>query len=106
MNDQFKLSSWAFSIYGGLTSISLLLVAYIVLEPNSLSMRSPPTGLFVFYSVQFAIHLVAFSSGILLLKQNPFAHKLALPASLLILISFPVGTIIGLMYLWRWFPEK
>jgi hypothetical protein len=106
MNNQYKLSGWAFSIYGGLTSISLLSVAYIVLEPNSLSMRAPPTALFIFYGVQFATHLAAFLGGILLLKQNPFAHKIALPASLFILLSFPVGTIIGLMYLWRWFPEN
>jgi hypothetical protein len=69
MNDQYKLSGWAFSIYGGLTSISLLSVAYIVLESNSLSMRSPPTALFVFHGVQFATHLAAFLSGVLWLKK-------------------------------------
>jgi hypothetical protein len=106
VNDQYKFSGWAFSIYGGLTSISLLSVAYFVLGPNSLSTSSPPTVLFVFYGVLIATHLLAFLGGILLLKQHPFAHKIALPASFLIMMSFPVGTIIGGNYLWWWFQDN
>jgi hypothetical protein len=74
--------------------------------PNSLSISSPPTVLFVFYGILFATHLLAFLGGILLLKQHPFAHKIALPASFFILMSFPVGTITSFIYLWRWFPDN
>jgi hypothetical protein len=105
-DDQYKNSGWAFSIYGGFTSILLLWVAYFVFEPSSLSMRSPPTALFVLFGVLIATHLLALLGGIFLLMQNPFAHKIALPASFFMIMSFPAGTIIGVKYLWQWLQDN
>lgn len=103
INDQFKFSGWAFSIYGGLSSFGLLAVVFPLLDPGSVSTGSPSTPIYVLYGILLATHLLALLSGICLLKQHPFAHKLALPASFFIMMSFPIGTIIGVYYLWLWF---
>jgi len=43
--------------------------------------------------------ILQISAGHALLKNHRWAHRLSLPSSIVLLISFPFGTVLGLYYL-------
>jgi len=45
--------------------------------------------------------IITFSTGIYLLKNNKLVHKIAFPVSFAIMVSVPVGTAVGALYLWE-----
>jgi hypothetical protein len=50
--------------------------------------------------------LVYFAAGFALLANLRKAHWICLPCSLLSILAFPVGTMIGIYYLWYYFKIK
>lgn len=105
MDDPYKFPGWAFIIYGGFTSLALIWAAYLVGEPRALSPGASSIVVAMFGFLLFT-HLLALLGGVLLLAHSPIAHKVAFPASLFMLISFPVGTILGMIYVWRWLQDN
>ncbi|WP_293749221.1 hypothetical protein [uncultured Paraglaciecola sp.] len=100
MENRYQPSGWALSIYGVFNVLGLILsYAYVIKFFTSLSGISLLALIFV--NLLIAIGFLAFLCGIYLLKNNDAVHKFALPVSVVILLSFPTGTLAGALYLWQ-----
>ena len=98
MENRFKLSGVAFTLYGFVAAVSF--VGFYIFGATQLSsLDNMPLLLLFIINLLFAINLLSLLCGIYLLKQNEAVHKLALPVSILILLSVPFGTIVGGIYL-------
>ncbi|WP_448546454.1 hypothetical protein [Thalassotalea fusca] len=98
MDNQFKVSGIGLTIYGACAVLAFLF-AYIFGVTQIPSIQSLPTSIFLLSSILLAINFLALLCGIYLLKQNEAVHKIALPVSIIILLSVPFGTIVGGIYL-------
>lgn len=98
MDNNFKVSGMAFTLYGGFT-VFVFLAVYLFGASLLSNIQSLPTHLFFIISVLFVINFLALLSGIYLLKNNEVVHKVALPLSIVLLFSVPFGTITGAIYL-------
>jgi hypothetical protein len=104
MDDRFKVSGWALTIYGAVALITFLFV-YIFGITQISNISSLPTGLFLLINIILVINFLALLCGIYLLKKSIVVHKIALPVSLIIMLSVPFGTLVGAIYLIQRFKE-
>jgi hypothetical protein len=104
MDNQFKISGWAFTVYGAIVVLAFMF-AYYYGVTQYLNVQSIPSGIKLLVSLLFVVNLLAFLCGIYLLKENTVVHKFALPVSIVMLLSFPFGTFVGGLYLWERFKS-
>ncbi|MBA6263851.1 MULTISPECIES: hypothetical protein [unclassified Colwellia] len=104
MDNQFKISGWAFTIYGAVATCAFLFV-YILGISQLSNLDSLPTFLILLINILLVVNFLAWLCGIYLLKQSKTVHKIALPLSIIILLSFPFGTIVGGIYLMQRFKN-
>ncbi|RZF82948.1 hypothetical protein EXT46_05715 [Pseudoalteromonas sp. CO325X] len=104
MDNQFKASGVAFTIYGACTVLAFLLT-YIFGITLFSGVQSLPISFFLLIYASLAINFLSLLCGLYLLKQNEAVHKIALPVSILILFSVPFGTIVGSIYLMQRFKN-
>ncbi|WDE08713.1 hypothetical protein SG34_032940 [Thalassomonas viridans] len=102
MEDKFKVCGWAFTIYG-IILLSVSIILYVTLINNSLLNVMPFN--YMLFTFVFVVGLLTFLCGIYIFKGNPNVHKIALPISVLALINFPIGTVVGGLYLWLRFKN-
>ncbi|MEO2268469.1 hypothetical protein V1358_14265 [Pseudoalteromonas sp. YIC-656] len=99
MDRQYRVLGIAMGVYGAL-SLLIAMIAYGFF----LSLQTPNTPvLYIIYGflvLNLVIHFLALLTGIYLGKGNSAVHKFALPISVFLLFSVPMGTVIGTMYLW------
>lgn len=100
MENKYKISGWALSIYGAMSLITLLF-GYSLL----LNYFGPIGGIYflflAIYNLFIALGFLAFLCGVYLLKNNSAVHRIALPVAVVSIFSFPAGTIAGGLYLWQ-----
>jgi len=101
MERSFKESGWTFLVCGSFAVCWSLYLYFLSFHEHPLL----DFGLnFSFYSI-LSVLLVFYSSialcGFYLIKGNSNVHKIALPLSIVLLVFFPVGTVIGGIYLWQ-----
>ena len=100
MQNKFKMSGFALSLYGALTLIPILaFYPYFSKYVTSLSQ-------FCWFQIGLMnlvmiVSFLSLLSGVFLLKNNAAAHRFAFPISVVLLLSFPFGTIAGAIYLWQ-----
>ncbi|WP_218353977.1 hypothetical protein [Alteromonas lipotrueiana] len=100
MEHEYKISGIALAVYGGVSLVILVFFyRFFIAEVHFVDYF-----LILFLSL-LVFHIVAsflaLLSGIYLIKGNELAHRFALPVSVIILFSVPVGTIVGAVYLWQ-----
>lgn len=100
MENKYKISGWALTIYGAVSLITLLF-GY-----SSFSNHFGPIDgmyflLLALLNLFIAFGFLAFLCGIYLLKNNSAVHRVALPVAVVSMFSFPIGTIAGGLYLWQ-----
>jgi fumarate reductase subunit D len=100
MDDQFKLSGWAMTLYGLATFSAFIYVLFLTITQLSL-FESFSFVVNVLLLIMFLINVLPLFCGFHLLKHNKNIHKLALPTSVIIMLAFPVGTVVGGLYLWQ-----
>ncbi|MDO6427384.1 hypothetical protein Q4489_10185 [Thalassotalea sp. 1_MG-2023] len=104
MENQFKVSGIAYTIYGAFAIIAFV-IAYIFGVTQFTNFQSLPVSIFLLINILLAINFLVLLCGIYLLKQNEAVHKIALPMSIIILLSVPFGTIVGGIYLMQRFKN-
>ena len=104
MDNQFKVSGIAFTIYGACAVLAFLF-AYTFGVTQLSSVQSLPVSIFLLINILLAINFLALLCGVYLLKQNEAVHKIALPVSIILLLSVPFGTIVGGIYLMQRFKN-
>ena len=104
MNNQFKVSGVAFTIYGAFAVLAFLFV-YILGVTQLSSVQSLPVSIFLLINILLAINFLALLCGVYLLKQSEAIHKIALPVSIILLVSVPFGTVVGGIYLMQRFKN-
>tara|TARA_Y100000588_G_scaffold384946_1_gene477260 strand:+ start:1382 stop:1699 length:318 start_codon:yes stop_codon:yes gene_type:complete len=104
MDNQFKVSGIAFTIYGACAVLASL-CSYIFGVTQLSSVQSLPVSIFLLINTLLAINFLALLCGVYLLKQNEAVHKFVLPVSIIILLSVPFGTIVGGIYLMKRFKN-
>ncbi len=100
MDDQFKLSGWAMTLYGFATLSAFIYILFLSITQLSL-FESFSFVVSVLLFIIFLINVLPLLCGLHLLKHNKNIHKLALPTSVVIMLAFPVGTVVGGIYLWQ-----
>jgi hypothetical protein len=100
MENKYVISGWALSIYGAFNVLGLLL-SYSFVVKHFGSIEGMALLALVFLNLFIALGFLALLCGIYLLKNNSGVHKLALPVSIAIMLSIPVGTLVGALYLWQ-----
>ena len=100
MEYKFEMSGWAFSVFGAVSMVGLLYGYFFVADVVS-AFGIKYAFILVIMGVSLAVSFMTFLSGIYLLKNNEAVHKVALPISFAIMISVPVGTAVGALYLWQ-----
>jgi len=98
MDNKFKVSGIAFTLYGVLAVLAF--ISKYMFGVNQLSnIQTLPTIVVFMGSLFSVVHLLALLCGVYLLKKNEAVHKIALPISIVILFIIPFGTITGVIYL-------
>ncbi|MFD1621568.1 hypothetical protein [Thalassotalea marina] len=98
MDNQYKISGLAFTLYGALSTIVFL--AIYIFGGITLSDTSKlPLLVLLMINIMLAVNFLCFLCGIYLLKQNKTVHSIAMPLSVILLLSIPFGTIVGSLYL-------
>jgi len=105
MDDKFKLSAWAMILYGIATFSAFIYALFLSLTQLAL-FESFSFVVSVLLLTVFLINVLPLFCGVHLLKQNNNIHKLALPTSIIILLAFPVGTLVGSLYLWQKYKKS
>ncbi|MGB1198067.1 MAG: hypothetical protein ACPG46_03410 [Thalassotalea sp.] len=98
MNNPFKVSGIALTAYGAFEIIVFLYSYYGSATPIN-SIAKLPISMLLLICLLLAVNLLAFLCGIYLLNRNEAVHKIALPVSVVLLLSLPFGTIVGGIYL-------
>jgi len=88
-----------------MVGVLLCLLVIILLNQTTPFNELPFPGKFALIASTIA-GVIQITAGYALLKNHRWAHKVSIPASLLLLISFPFGTLLGLYYLWFRFLSK
>ncbi len=101
MGDKYKLSGWAMTLLG-IVKISTFIVVLVAFEiPLSvISDLDVEANITLFFIVLMSVLVLI--CGVQLIKQNHKIHRLALPVSIILLLGFPIGTIVGGLYLLEW----
>lgn len=108
---EFRLT-WMFLGYGLISAagIGFGLPSLITTFSETNEVFHGNSGLTVFQSVALIAvclpSVIALVAGILGVVKRDIVNWVALVASSLLLLSFPVGTAIGAYYLWYRFPRK
>ena len=97
MENKFVFSGWAFIFFGALNVLGLLFSYSFIVNIGS----SFEAIMLILINVLIVVSFLTFLSGIYLLKNNSLVHKIALPVSFAIMVSVPVGTAVGALYLWE-----
>ena len=97
MDNKFVLSAWAFIFFGAFNVLGLLFAYSFIVNIGS----SSEIIILILASVLIIVSFLAFLCGIYLLKNNGLVHRIALPVSFAIMVSVPVGTAVGALYLWQ-----
>jgi hypothetical protein len=97
MDNKFVFSAWAFIFFGAFNVLGLLFSYSYIVNIGS----SSEVIILILASVLIVVSFLAFLCGIYLLKNNGLVHKIALPVSIAIMVSVPVGTAVGALYLWQ-----
>ena len=100
MENKFVVSGWALSLFGAVNILGLLYSYSFVMGIASVS-GVMQILLLTIISLSIVVSFLALLSGIYLLKNNDAVHKVALPVSFAIMISVPIGTVVGALYLWQ-----
>tara|TARA_R110002124_G_scaffold158502_2_gene325611 strand:- start:131 stop:481 length:351 start_codon:yes stop_codon:yes gene_type:complete len=100
MENKFVFSGWALSLFGAVNIVGLL-YGYSFVTSIASSSGVTQILLLTLISLSIAVSFLALLSGVYLLKNNDAVHKVALPVSFAIMISVPIGTAVGALYLWQ-----
>jgi hypothetical protein len=100
MENKFVISGWAFSLFGAICTVGLL-YGYSFATNVASTFGMTYVVILILISVSIAVSFMTFLTGVFLLKNNNAVHKVALPISFAIMISVPVGTAVGALYLWQ-----
>lgn len=93
----FSLSGWLFSIYGGTFLVFFLGFNNFIVSKVSVL----PFPIHIFIYCVITLNFLTLLCGIYLLKENENVHKVTLPIAFFILLSFPLGTLVGGVYLYQ-----
>ena len=88
MENRYQISGWALTIYGAFNVIGFML-SYSYVAKLFASLSGISLLALVIINVLIAVSFLAFLCGIFLLKNNSAVHKIALPVSIVILLSVP-----------------
>lgn len=81
-------------------AISWLVFGALILSVIGMNLGSDKTAVILLGAV---IGTIFISAGFTLLSNFRWASQLCLPCAALSLFTFPIGTVIGLYYLWYYF---
>jgi len=88
-----------------MVGVILCLLVIILFQRNTPFSQLPGPGQFSLIASSIS-GIMQIAAGYALLKNHRWAHKISIPVSLLLLIAFPFGTLLGLYYLWFRFLSK
>lgn len=98
MNKNYEFSGWMMTCFGLFKVISFIgIFVYFDIPFSAFEDLDTTTALLVIITA--ITTLLAIFCGIGLIKGHQNIHWLALPVALLVMFEFPVGTIVGGMYL-------
>jgi len=100
MKNDYAVSGWALSIYGAF-NVLVLFLSYSFIVNQFDEIKGIALLVVVFLNLFIVLGFLALLCGIYLLKGNSSVHKFALPVSIAIMLSVPVGTLVGALYLWQ-----
>jgi hypothetical protein len=100
MEDKYKTSAWLFIVYGG------VMIAFIFTMFNWMErLNNFPSITYILLSILLIGNMLTLMCGIFLLKNNDNAHKFGIPVAIFTILNFPLGTIVGGIYLWTRFKS-
>ncbi len=91
------------NIHKRIIGICWLLFGVLILSLLGINLGHTETRIAV---VGLMVGLTYTAGGFALLSKMPRAWRIALPCALLSLFSFPIGTPIGIYYLWYYFKRE
>ncbi|ROS05412.1 hypothetical protein EDC56_0942 [Sinobacterium caligoides] len=108
MENKYKVPAVLFIIDGVLTALSILLFIGMVVFFVGLTFDLEAEEVLILFLIGLTtlFALLKVIVGAYLLKQREGVHKFALPLAVLSLLSFPLGTISGALYLYQRFRRQ
>ncbi|BBM00073.1 hypothetical protein [Microbulbifer sp. GL-2] len=105
MSKEQLIAGWMIIIYSVFMAIGLLTGFSVMFGQFGEAIASHPgsfIGLSATFLLLFAlVNIVGIFAGFLVIKDSKFAVNLALPFSMVSIVNFPVGTLVGGFYIWQ-----
>ncbi|WP_286235398.1 hypothetical protein [Thalassotalea sediminis] len=100
MENDFRVSGWAYFVYGAVSLIGFV-IAFLFGVTQMPSYIALPFYIHALVNIVLVLNVFVLLSGYYLIKQNTNVHKFAFPIALVLLLSVPVGTVVGFLYLYQ-----
>ncbi|SHF19592.1 hypothetical protein SAMN04487965_1601 [Microbulbifer donghaiensis] len=106
MSREERISGWLIIVYASFMLL-VLSAAFLIFFANfGEVVVSAPASLFSIYGTALLffilINLLGLIAGILVVRGEDSASRLALPFSIVSILNVPVGTLVGGFYLWQY----
>ncbi len=106
----YQIFGWVYivySLFAILTTFAPFLMFNSMLSSDDSAFISNFINLGIFIIVIIgAIHAFTLACGIGLVRQSNKAQTYAIPASILLLLMFPIGTVVGAAYLTYYMTQR